>query len=583
MKIYKFLILILSVFVFLTVNAEASEKSTADIKYSYANTYYLCENGDLFVSGLGDYEYFGDIDFMDLYTVDTANAKIYRLATGVKRIFLAGYDTLFVIKNDNSLWVRGRNIYAEGPDNSKDFWELTKIDDDVADVYASYHDDFPHYWLYKKTDDSLWSVGEHSCLNLNSIDNTIQNVIPVYITDNVKKATNGNDIYVLKNDNCLYTSINGNLTKIADGIKNIETSEGYGYCFEYALTIDNMLYIINENLKSLDDENLISDNVDKFNVDTTAFEETILYLIKSNTLYEEKFRINHYDFKISDLKEEKIFDNVTDVYPDWSFCSFLTDKNELYTIEYAKEASDNSITKRNGEYIKLFNFNYALSSDKKGVAIFSSQNCGINHGYDSNDFNFNNNGMEYIDKTYSSWAEKEVKKAIDVDIVPSFLQMKYKNNITRSEFCRLAIKMLTTKFNTNIDRYIADKNIVINENRFKDTTDKSILLAENLGIVKGYDDNSFKPDSNITRQEAAVLLNNLSIYMNVIGKGENNNVFYDDNKIGNWAKESVYNINNISDKNGNFVMSGVGNNCFDPQGFYTREQTVLTVYRLYGV
>ncbi|MDO5389225.1 MAG: hypothetical protein Q4F63_08320, partial [Clostridia bacterium] len=104
MKIYKFLVLILSIFVFLTVDAEASEKSTIDIKYSYANTYYLCENGDLFVSGLGDYEYFGDIDFMDLYTVDTANAKIYRLATGVKRIFLAGYDTLFVIKNDNSLW-----------------------------------------------------------------------------------------------------------------------------------------------------------------------------------------------------------------------------------------------------------------------------------------------------------------------------------------------------------------------------------------------------------------------------------------------------------------------------------------------
>lgn len=29
-------------------------------------------------------------------------------------------------------------------------------------------------------------------------------------------------------------------------------------------------------------------------------------------------------------------------------------------------------------------------------------------------------------------------------------------------------------------------------------------------------------------------------------------------------------------------MSGVGNNNFNPQGFYTREQAILTVYRLYN-
>lgn len=63
----------------------------------------------------------------------------------------------------------------------------------------------------------------------------------------------------------------------------------------------------------------------------------------------------------------------------------------------------------------------------------------------------------------------------------------------------------------------------------------------------------------------------------------NSNVFSDDDKIGIWAKDAVYNINSVADRNGNSVMSGVGNNMFNPKGFYTREQAILTIFRLYNV
>ena len=586
MTINKFLVLVFSIFICSTINIDAAEKIPIDIKYydsgNCGSAYYLCENGDLFVSGIKGYDYFGDIDFMNLYSIDTTNTNIYRLATGVKKIFYND-SVLFVIKNDNSLWVRGYNIYSVTPMKNKYWWELTKIDDDVEEVYASCTSDFyPHYWLYKKTDNSLWTVGSHSALNLNSVNSNIPATTPVYVTDNVKEATNNRDnIYILKNDSSLYTSINGNLNKITDGIKKIKANvpEGYVHSYEYVLTSDNKLYIFNENSKNLTDGNLIAYDVDKFDVYAIS-DETILYTIKSNTLYEEKFILDQEHFKISDLEEKKIFDNVTEIYSDSSYCSFLTENNELYTIKYATEVSDYKIEKRDGIYTKLFNFNYALNSEGKGIAIFSSQNSGLNLGLDSNDFDFNNS-IEYVDRTYSTWAENEVNNAINNDIVPSFLQMKYKDNITREEFCKLVIKMLTTKLNTSIDKYISDENIIINENRFTDTTDENILLTEKLGIVNGYENNLFKPDSNITRQEAAVILNNLSKYMNIT-VNNNKNLFSDDNKIGAWAKSSVYNINSISDKNGNFVMSGVGNNNFNPQGFYTREQAILTVYRLYN-
>lgn len=51
--------------------------------------------------------------------------------------------------------------------------------------------------------------------------------------------------------------------------------------------------------------------------------------------------------------------------------------------------------------------------------------------------------------------------------------------------------------------------------------------------------------------------------------------YADENDIGDWAKEAVYQMNKIS------VMSGMENDIFAPKGNYTNEQSIATIMRLY--
>ena len=51
--------------------------------------------------------------------------------------------------------------------------------------------------------------------------------------------------------------------------------------------------------------------------------------------------------------------------------------------------------------------------------------------------------------------------------------------------------------------------------------------------------------------------------------------FSDNASISSWALESVGRA-----KAGG-IMDGIGNNTFSPQGAYTREQSIMTAYRLF--
>jgi len=53
--------------------------------------------------------------------------------------------------------------------------------------------------------------------------------------------------------------------------------------------------------------------------------------------------------------------------------------------------------------------------------------------------------------------------------------------------------------------------------------------------------------------------------------------FVDNNQIAAWALTAVGQVQEAG------IMSGVGNNRFDPQGEFTREQSIMTMLRLYGI
>jgi hypothetical protein len=186
-------------------------------------------------------------------------------------------------------------------------------------------------------------------------------------------------------------------------------------------------------------------------------------------------------------------------------------------------------------------------------------------------------------ETPSSWAQAEVDKAIAAGLVPEPMQTLYTADITRAEFCNLAMNLLCVKRGTTVPSLLSLFGKQINAFAFTDTNDYNILAANALGIVGGRGNGIFDPGGYITRQEAALMLRNTAAVFGVAGGSRNASTFADSGSIAPWAMVGVEFVCAFFDpSSGKTVMGSTGNNCFSPLGSYTREQTYVTLYRLFA-
>lgn len=131
------------------------------------------------------------------------------------------------------------------------------------------------------------------------------------------------------------------------------------------------------------------------------------------------------------------------------------------------------------------------------------------------------------------WAQAEVAQAVEPGLVPADLQNGYGKDITRAEFCRLAVLCLEEAARVNGWDLTPSRDV-----RFDDTSAPSVLTAAGLGIVSGNGKGSFLPDNGITRQEAAVMLYNTLKTMGApIGPAGAS--FSDQGSIAAWASGPV--------------------------------------------
>jgi len=163
----------------------------------------------------------------------------------------------------------------------------------------------------------------------------------------------------------------------------------------------------------------------------------------------------------------------------------------------------------------------------------------------------------------SLWAQEAVDNAIAAGLVPANLQSNYSRNITRAEFASLAVAVYESRRGTIYGRV-----------NFADTNDVDVRKAAYVGVVNGVDDTRFDPNGILTREQAAVMLVRLAnaIGYPLTGRGT---PFADNSSISGWARDSVENVHAAG------IMHGIGNNRFDPQGTFTREQSIATIWRLY--
>ena len=166
----------------------------------------------------------------------------------------------------------------------------------------------------------------------------------------------------------------------------------------------------------------------------------------------------------------------------------------------------------------------------------------------------------------SPWAQEEVEKAGRAGLIED-RAYPWRQETTREEFCIFAYDML------NVLGKLPAGEV---EDVFADTDDERIMAIAALGVVEGRGDGTFDPDGTITREEAAAMLCRIAAYLEI----PHHEVYYDFSDAGEisaWAEESVQTAANLG------VMTGVGENAFDPQGSYTTEQSIATMVRLFDI
>jgi hypothetical protein len=180
----------------------------------------------------------------------------------------------------------------------------------------------------------------------------------------------------------------------------------------------------------------------------------------------------------------------------------------------------------------------------------------------------------------STWATDSISKATSEGLLYNNANCRYKANISRQDFCILAVEAYCKSQGMEIDDYIKANNITLDYKKFTDTDNAYVLLANELGIVSGTSDTTFSPDRGITRQEAAVLLNNIASLCELKPNFQKTS-YTDEAKFATWAKDAIYNVSNIQNSDGIAIMNGMEENHFSPWSLYSREQAYVTIYRLY--
>ena len=111
---------------------------------------------------------------------------------------------------------------------------------------------------------------------------------------------------------------------------------------------------------------------------------------------------------------------------------------------------------------------------------------------------------------------------------------------------------------------------------FDDTIDASVEKMAAIGVVYGVGDNKFNPDAQLAREQAATMLARLA---EAIGNPlpKTAPAFADNGSVSDWAFEAVGQVQ------AGGIMNGTGDNNFSPDEPYTREQSIVTILRMYNV
>lgn len=164
------------------------------------------------------------------------------------------------------------------------------------------------------------------------------------------------------------------------------------------------------------------------------------------------------------------------------------------------------------------------------------------------------------------WAAEKIISLVNAGIVNGYPDGTIKPNakITRAEVVTILVKALEPDIDGSLKTSFADSD------QIPEWSSKFVSYAVANNIIKGYDDNTFKPNKNMTRSEMAVVIIKAFSFDTYEDSSLN---FKDHENIPSWAKVFV------SSAVRNNIISGYEDNTFRPSKDITRAEAFVMLER----
>jgi hypothetical protein len=167
----------------------------------------------------------------------------------------------------------------------------------------------------------------------------------------------------------------------------------------------------------------------------------------------------------------------------------------------------------------------------------------------------------------SHWAKAEIQLAAKLGIVSGLPDGTFRpdSRITRGEFAIL------------VDRAFAVRHYLEEDSKvFKDVKGKwyrdNVMALKNAGIINGYTDGSFKPDSNIARAEMLAIISRLIVKKDMAIR--DSNAKYTDYSNKYWAKKDIDKLYALG------ALDAFGGSRLEPDRAATKAEAVSIIMKL---
>ncbi|OXM87313.1 S-layer homology domain-containing protein [Paenibacillus rigui] len=180
------------------------------------------------------------------------------------------------------------------------------------------------------------------------------------------------------------------------------------------------------------------------------------------------------------------------------------------------------------------------------------------------------NTKEFQDMS-GHWARAEVQSMANKLIVQGTTDEKFApdRTVTRAEFAALLVR--TLGLTSSID---PKSKASFNDIQMKDWYNGVIAAAAEHRLVSGFEDGTYRPDDQMTRQEMTVMIYRAMQFAGYSQGTSSAPSFSDEKEVAGWAKEAMAALANMQ------IINGVTANKFAPNQTATRAESTVILNRM---